>query len=105
METISAVTAQRKEHAEIIIALEKQEEAARLAMEGEEFQGLAEEESGKAVLEEGESDASGVEAGESQVLGEEKLKESEEKEALATLDEEVRHVYSYSFLPSLTFCI
>ncbi|KAL7541212.1 hypothetical protein ACHAXR_010723 [Thalassiosira sp. AJA248-18] len=88
VETISAVSAQRKEHAELILAIEKQEEAARLAFEAEEFQGLANEESGKALVEEGESEAAGVEAGEAQLLGEELVEKSEEEEALAVFDEE-----------------
>jgi len=88
IETISAVTAQRKEHAELILAIEKQEEATRFAFEAEQFQGLADEESGKAALEEGESETAIVAAGEAQLLGEEKLGESEREEALAVFDEE-----------------
>lgn len=91
IETMSAVTAQRKEHAELIIAIEKQGEAARLTVQAEEFQALSEEEAGKAALEEGESEAAAVEVGEAQLLGEEKLEESEKEEALAALDEEVRN--------------
>ena len=90
VETISAVTAQRKEHAELIIAVEEQEEAARRSFEAEEFQVKAEEEIGKAAFEESDSVALGVEAGEAKVLGEELVRQSEEEEALAALDEEVR---------------
>ena len=89
IETISAVTAQRKEHAELLLAIEKQGEATRFAFEAEQFQGLADEESGKAALEEGESETARVEAGEAHMFGEEMLGESEREEALAAFDEEV----------------
>mmetsp|Transcript_13527 Transcript_13527/g.29050 ORF Transcript_13527/g.29050 Transcript_13527/m.29050 type:complete len:746 (+) Transcript_13527:361-2598(+) len=88
IETISAVTAQRKEHAELVVAIEKEEEAARLVFEAEKFQGLANEENGKSAVEEAEGDAAGLEAGEAQLLSEEKAVASEREEALATLDEE-----------------
>lgn len=87
-ETFSAATAQRKEYAELIIAVEKQEEAARLAMEAEQFQVRADEEGARAVVEESDSEALRVEAGEEELIGDEKLKESEEEEALAVFDEE-----------------
>ncbi|KAL9188220.1 hypothetical protein ACHAXT_006598 [Thalassiosira profunda] len=88
VETISAAAAQRKEHAELVLAVEKQEEAARLGVEAEHFQTMADEEIAKAIVEEGESDAAIAEAGESELLGEERLEESEREEALAALDEE-----------------
>jgi len=88
VETISAATAQRKEYAELILAVEKQEEAARLAIEAEQFQVGADEESGRAAFEETGSEAMRVEAGEEELLGDEKLEESEKEEALAAFDEE-----------------
>lgn len=95
VETISAAAAQRKEHAELVLAVEKQEEAARLGVEAKHFQTLADEEIAKAIVEEGESDAAIAEAGESELLGEERLEESEREEALAALDEEVRNVHVF----------
>lgn len=90
VETISAVTAQRKEQAELVMAVENQEEAARLAVESEQFQVKADEESGKAAFEESDSEATKVDAGEAQLLGDEKIEQSEEEEALAAFDVEVR---------------
>ena len=103
METISAAAAQRKEHAELVLAVEKQEEAARLGIEAEHFQTLADEEIAKAIVEEGESDAAIAEAGESELLGEERLEESEREEALAALDEEVRNVHVFLYSPLAHF--
>jgi len=87
-ESLAAAVAQRKEHAELVLAVEKQEEATRLAVEAERFQVDADEEGGRAALEETESEALEVEAGEAQLLGEEKMEESQEEELLAAIDEE-----------------
>ena len=89
-ESLAAAVAQRKEHAELVLAVEKQEEATRLAVEAERFQVEADEEGGRAALEETESEALEVEAGEAQLLGEEKMEESQEEELLAAIDEEVK---------------
>ena len=99
IESLSAVVLHRKEQAELALAFEEQGEAARLALEAEKFQVLAEEEGGRAAAEEAEGEASGAAAGEAQLLGEGELEASEEEEALAVLDEEVRISARYAPFP------
>lgn len=90
VEAISAGAAQRKEHAELVLAMEQQEETARFASEAEELQVKADGEASKATIDESGSDIMRGEAGEADMLVEEKLAQSEKEEALATFDEEVR---------------
>lgn len=90
VESISAVAAQSKERAQMALAIEKEEEAARLAAKAGEFQGLADEESGNAALEEAEGRVAGADAEKDQLLGEEKSDASDREEALTAVDEEVR---------------
>lgn len=89
VETISAGSAQRKGQKAIALAMEKQEEASRLSLEAEEYEGLYEEESEKIATEEAESETLSVRAGDAHLLSEEKMRESEKEETLAALDEGV----------------
>ena len=94
IESISAVTAQRKEQAEIGLAMAKHEEAAASTLQAEELQGIAEEKLSQAALESQESVAAAAESKEASLLEEKKLKDSQEEEAMALLDEEQSAEYA-----------
>jgi hypothetical protein len=87
---VSAALARGRERTELVLAVEKREEAARLALEAERLQIEAEEEGAMAAADEYRSEAMAVEAREEEALGEERLEESEREEALVVVLEEVR---------------
>ena len=94
IESMSAVTAHRKEQAEIALAIAKHEEAAASTLQAEEIQGFAEEKLSQAALESHESVEAAAESEEVSLLGEKKLKDSQEEEAMALLDEEKSAEYA-----------
>jgi hypothetical protein len=87
---VSAAMARGRERTELVLAVEKREEAARLALEAERLQFEADEAGAMAAADEYRSEAMAVEAREEEALGEERLEESEREEALAVVLEEVR---------------
>jgi len=93
LESLSAASAQRKENAELAIALEKREEAARFAAKGREYQSMAEEEGAKASEEVAEADRLKVDMEESEFLVQSDKDEALKDEALAALDEDMAAEY------------
>ncbi|KAL3826791.1 hypothetical protein ACHAXA_000617 [Cyclostephanos tholiformis] len=88
VESISATIARGEERAELALAAEEREDAARLAVEAERLRIEADDESAVAVADEYRAELMAVEAGEEEALGEEKLEESEREVALAVVLEE-----------------
>ena len=95
MESISAASAQGKERSELALAVEKHAEAAEDTAVAEEYQTRADEESAKAETELGDSDMAELDGKEAQVVGEEMKEDSERKEAMAVLDDEVGPIVIY----------
>jgi hypothetical protein len=95
---VSAAVARGKERSELVLAAEKREEAARLALEAERLRIEADEEGAMAAAEEYRADALSVEAREGEALGEERLEASEREEALAVILEEVRRCRKLVFI-------
>lgn len=89
VETIQGVTAAQRGRAEMILAARGHEEEARLALEAEQLQIKADEEGANASSEQAESEAMIAEAKESEIMSNEKAHQSQEDEAMATVDEEV----------------
>jgi hypothetical protein len=95
IDSISAAAARGRERAEFILAMEKREEAERLAIEAEELQVLADEEGVQATIDEGHATDMDVTAGEETALGEEELEASEQEKVMAaSLKEKAMEQYA-----------
>ena len=94
VESIIAASAHGKERTNLLIAVEKHEEAAGDTAKAEEYESMSRENIEKAKVEEEASEAMRSEGGEAEVLGEEKKEESEREESMAALEEEVKQLFA-----------
>jgi hypothetical protein len=98
IETIQGVTAAQKGRAEMVLAMKAHEEEARMALEAEQSQIKADEESANALKEAAESKVMNAEANEAELAGNEKAHQSEEDEAVAVVNEEVSYDNAWMML-------
>lgn len=105
IETIQGVTAAQKGRAEMVLAMRAHEEEARLAIEAEQLQIKADEESAIASKEQAQSKVMNAEANEAELAGNEKAHQSEEDETMAEIDKKVSCDNTWLMLTLRYFCI